>query len=75
MTKEWQNLTKIYLHNLQLALKSIAPKGIISETNFIELMTGLGIELNENLQDWMIGKMVIQSPSLQELNYRVLIPE
>lgn len=74
MTKEWQSLTKIYLHNLQLALKSIAPKGIISEAKFIELMTGLGIELNENLQDWMIGEMVIRSSSLQELNYRVLIP-
>jgi hypothetical protein len=28
-----------------LALKTLAPKGMISETKFVELIVGLGIEL------------------------------
>jgi hypothetical protein len=44
---EWERFKHQYLHNIQSALKAIAPKGIISEAKFMELLTGLGIELKE----------------------------
>jgi hypothetical protein len=46
------------------ALKTIAPKGLVSLSKFTELIVGLGIEMAEELQDWLIGEMVIQSSSL-----------
>lgn len=72
--EEWEKLKAQYLSNIQAALKIIAPKGVISEAKFIELLIGLGIELKDDFKDWIISSMVIESNSLKELNYRSIIP-
>jgi hypothetical protein len=41
--QKWQQIKKIYSHNMQLALKSICPKGTISKDKFLELINSLGI--------------------------------
>lgn len=59
ITIEWEKLKSQYLPNIQSALKIIAPKGVIGEAKFLELLIGLGIELKDELKDWIIASMVI----------------
>jgi len=54
------------------ALRQLAPKGNISFYKFNELIIGLGIEMSEALKDWIVGELVIQSPSLEELSYEAI---
>lgn len=42
---EWSKLKTIYLSNIVTALKTIAPKGIVTLKKFSELLVGLGIEM------------------------------
>lgn len=43
---------------MQLALKSIAPKGLISKDKLLELINSLGIETDEELRNYLIGKLI-----------------
>ena len=63
----------IYLNNILTALKTIAPKGLVTLVKFNELLVGLGIETTDELRDWIIGEMVIKSNSLEELKYSVIL--
>jgi hypothetical protein len=47
-----------------IALKQIAPKGVVTLSKFNELIVGLGIEMTDALKDWIIGELVIRSSSL-----------
>jgi NADH:ubiquinone oxidoreductase subunit H len=42
---EWGKLKSIYLSNIVTALKTIAPKGLVSLKKLVELLVGLGIEM------------------------------
>jgi hypothetical protein len=66
-------LKALYLSNIESALKVLAPKGYISDSKFIELLIGLGIELKDEIKDYIIAKMVIESSSLRYLNYLNII--
>jgi len=54
------------------ALRTLNPKGKIPLYKFTELITGLGIEMEDRLRDWILGYLVINSNSLEELNYEVI---
>ena len=41
-------------------------------SKFSELIVGLGIEMSESLREWMIGELVVNSASLEELRYSVI---
>ena len=62
--EEWKKVASIYKGNITAALKTIAPKGIITVDKFLELITGLGIECSDELKDWLVGAMVVKSQSL-----------
>lgn len=55
------------------ALNTIAPKGLVSLGKLNELLLGLGIDMSDELHDWMIGEMVINSVSLLELKYDIIL--
>lgn len=46
------------------ALKTIAPKGLVTLTKLSELITGLGIEMTDTLYEWIIGELVVNSESM-----------
>lgn len=54
------------------ALKTIAPKGLVTLSKFSELILGLGIELTDALQEWIIGELVVNSESMEELKYELI---
>ena len=54
MKEEWEKIKKVYMTNLMTALRMIAPKGIISLEKFTELLVGLGIQMEDHFQDWLI---------------------
>ena len=60
------------MNNLMIALRTLAPKGVIGLEKFVELIVGLGIEMEDEQQDWLIGEMVIASASLEELHYEII---
>jgi hypothetical protein len=70
--QEWKKIKSIYLSNIVTALNTIAPKGLVTLTKFSELIVGLGIEMSESLREWMIGELVVNSASLEELRYSVI---
>lgn len=70
--EEWLKIKNIYIVNLMTALRMLAPKGVISLEKFIELLVGLGIEMDDQLQDWLIGEMVVASKSLDELRFEII---
>ncbi len=63
----------VYLNNIMSALNTIAPKGLVSLGKLNELLLGLGIDMSDELHDWMIGEMVINSVSLLELKYDIIL--
>ena len=72
MLRDWDKIKKVYLTNIMTALRTLNPKGKIPLQNFIELITGLGIEMEDRLRDWINGYLVINSSSLCEINYEVI---
>jgi hypothetical protein len=54
---------------MQLALKSICPKGTVSKNKFLELMNSLGIEADSETKNFLIAQMVQHSTSLTALPY------
>lgn len=62
----------MYLPNIMSALKTIAPKGLVTLSKFSELILGLGIELTDALQEWIIGELVVNSESMEELKYELI---
>jgi hypothetical protein len=61
------------LENIIKALTSIAPKGYVTFNKFNELITGLGIEMSEHMNEWLVSQIVIKSSSLDELKYDIII--
>jgi hypothetical protein len=49
---------------MQLALRSICPKGVISKGKFLELVDSLDIDLGEETENWLIGQLVNGRDSL-----------
>ena len=72
MKEGWEKIKNVYMNNLMIALRTLAPKGIISLDKFVQLIVGLGIEMEDQLEDWILGEMVIASTSLQELRYEII---
>lgn len=60
---------------MQLALKSICPKGTVSKNKFLELMNSLGIEADQETKDYVVARMVKEATSLTALPYESLFDE
>ncbi len=48
------------------------PKGLISKNKFFELIKSLGIEIEDSVKDYLIGKLLRQEKSLHDLKYQSL---
>lgn len=60
---------------MQLALKSICPKGLIAKDKFLELINSLGIETEEETRNYLVGKLIENENSLDKLRYDILFTE
>ena len=65
-------LVEKYETNLEPALKATAPKGIVSKKKLIEMFKGLGIEISQDIANYIIGKLAIKSHNLETLEYKYL---
>ena len=70
--KKAEELVQKYQTNLQPALKATAPKGTVSKRKLLQMFKGLGIELSHDIADYLIGKLVVKSQNLSNLNYNIL---
>ena len=61
-----------YSTNIEPALRASYPKGIITKRKLVEMFKGLGIETTEEVRDHIVGRLVIASPDLNNLNYEIL---
>jgi len=73
LRKQWDDKIEIAKFRLQTALSSIAPQGTISKDKWIDLLKGINIEVDENVIEWSIGKMLIESEDLSKLRYSILL--
>ena len=58
---------------MRTALCSIAPKGTISKNRWADILKSIGIEFDEKLMEWCLGRMMLDSQSVEELRYKVLL--
>ena len=61
-----------YETNLEPALKTTAPKGVISRKKLLELFKGVGIELKEEIALQIVGLLATRSESIEHLQYNIL---
>ena len=73
LEKEWGEIMGHYGHNLHSVYTTVAPAGTIALPRFLEILKGLGIELGEELEDWVVGRMAVGSESLSRLQYGLVI--
>lgn len=73
LRKQWDDKIETAKHRLQTALGSIAPQGVISKDKWIDLLKGINIDVDDNVIEWSIGKMLIDSEDLSKLKYSILL--
>lgn len=56
-------------------LVSIAPSGFIHKDRWNELLNTINAEIGENLREWCIGRMLVESEGLAKLKYRAIVPD
>lgn len=64
-----------YSSNLESALKSYYPSGVVSNRKFVDVFSSLGYDHSEIIEDELLGMMAIHSEDLNSLQYQFLFKE
>lgn len=61
--------------NLQSALNSLVPSGVISAAKFIEICGAIQVTFSANAQSFILGQLLARSDSWDKLQFRHLFED
>lgn len=62
-----------YKSKISTILEQMYPNGLISKRKLIEMFVGSGLEIQEDVMEYIIGKISLKSENLNNLLYRILL--